>query len=181
VAKLETLYQILQVVQEADINEQVRQAALDEYSTQVDLIDSQQRSAEQCGEHAAQLARMGDEQASSRDPDRYKPRQRREECRDRSNNNEARKFLHDLRRELTRKRRHRMPTDSSDSDDGSTSGKGEGEGESNKKKQIYQSQLPWYTVETNAQNHKVDKNCKKTKEILRIFQHDITFAERDIH
>jgi hypothetical protein len=121
---------------------------------------------------------MGDGRASSRDPDRDEPRQRREECRERFNNNEAGKFLRDLRRELTRKRRHRTPTDSSDSDDGSTSGKGEGE--SNKKKRIYQSQLPWYTVETNAQNREVDENRKKTREILRIFQRDITFAERDI-
>jgi hypothetical protein len=35
-------------------------------------------------------------------------------------------------------------------------------------------------VEMNAQNHKVDENRKKTREILRIFQQDITFTERDI-
>ena len=42
VPKIETLYQILRVAQEADVEEHVRQAALDEYATQVDLIDSQQ-------------------------------------------------------------------------------------------------------------------------------------------
>lgn len=72
---------------------------------------------------------------------------------------------------LMRKHRHQTPTDSFDSDDGSTLEKGEGE--SNKKKHIYQSQLPWYTIKTNAQNCEIDENHKKTREILGVFQQDI--------
>jgi hypothetical protein len=180
VAKIEALYQILRVAQEADVDESIRQAALDEYANQVDLIDSQQRNAEQRGEHAARLAGAGDGQDTSRQPDEDERPQRGHEHRlgERSDNDEAGRFLRDLRRELTKKRRRRTPTDSSGSDDGSTSGKGEGE--SNKKKRIYQSQLPWYTVEANAQKQEVDENRKKTREILRVFQRDITFAERDI-
>lgn len=40
--------------------------------------------------------------------------------------------------------------------------------------------VPWYTVETNAQNREIDENRKKTREILRISQRAIAFAERDI-
>jgi hypothetical protein len=70
VAKIEALYQILRVAQEAEVDEQVRQAAFDDYATQVDLIDAQQRSTEQRGEHAAQLARIGNEPTTTREPDR---------------------------------------------------------------------------------------------------------------
>ena len=76
VAKIEALYQILRVAQEAEVEELVRQAAIDDYATQIDLIDAQQRSAEQRGEHAAQLARIGDGRAASREPDRDKSQRR---------------------------------------------------------------------------------------------------------
>ena len=39
-AKIEALYETLQVIQEADVDESIWQAALDEYVNQVDLIDS---------------------------------------------------------------------------------------------------------------------------------------------
>jgi hypothetical protein len=174
VAKIEALYQILQVAQEAEVDEEVRQAAIDDYATQVDLIDAQRRTAEQRGEHAAQLVRIEDEPTIATRGEH----QRREARRGRSEDEEAGRFLRDLRRQLTRKRRHRTPTESSDSDDDSTAARGEGE--SNKKKRLYQSQLPWYTVETDAQSREVDENRRKTREILRIFQRDITFAERDV-
>ena len=106
VAKIKALYQILWVAQEADIDEQVRQAVIDN------------------------------------------------------------RILCDLWRKFTKKCRCHSPSNSSGSDDDSTTAKGEGE--SNKKKCLYQLQLPWYTVETNAQNHEVDKNWKKMREILRI-------------
>ena len=178
-AKLETLFKILQVIQEADVDEHIRQATHKEYSTQVDLIDSQRRSAEQRGEHAAQLARVGEEPEVSGDwDDTERCHRRRESTRDRSNTDEAEKFMRDLRKELTRKHRQQSPTDPSGSDDELASGKREGE--SNKKRHIYQSDLPWYTVETDTQNHKIDENRKKTRETLRVFQWDITFAEWDI-
>ena len=79
---------------------------------------------------------------------------------------QSRETLHDLWRELSGKHRHQTPTDSSDLDDGSTSRNGEGE--SNKKRCIYQSQLPWYTVKTNAWNYKINENHKKTRETLRV-------------
>jgi hypothetical protein len=96
VAKLETLYQILRVIQEADVDEHVKQAALDDYPTQINLIDSQQRSAEQQGEYAAQLAGFGDGSAVARDSDRDEHRQRREACGERSDSNEAGRFLCEL-------------------------------------------------------------------------------------
>ena len=39
VAKIEALYEILRVVQEANVDESIQQAALDKYADQVDLID----------------------------------------------------------------------------------------------------------------------------------------------
>ena len=139
VAKIEALYQILRVAQQAEVDEHIRQTAIDDYATQIDLIDAQRRTAEQRGEHAAQLVRINDEPTATREPVRDEHR-RREARQGGSEDDEAGRFIRDLRRQLTRKRRHRSPTDSSDSDDDSTSAKGEGE--SNKKKRLYQSQLP---------------------------------------
>jgi len=52
-----------------------------------------------------------------------------------------------------------------------------GEGELNKKKQVFQSQLPWYTTEVAAQAREVDGNQKTTRETLTILQKDLSFAE----
>jgi len=46
---METLYQILCVLQRADLEESVRWATLEEYTVYVDIIDAQQKGAEQQG------------------------------------------------------------------------------------------------------------------------------------
>jgi len=43
---METLYQILCVLQRADLEESVRQATLEEYTVYVNIIDTQQKGAE---------------------------------------------------------------------------------------------------------------------------------------
>ena len=116
-----------------------------------------------------QLAGAGEEPEMSGEWNDAEPHhRRRESAREGTNVNEAGKFIHDLQKELTRKHRQQSPTDSSGSDDELTSGKREGE--SNKKRHIYQSELPWYMVKMNAQGCEVDKNRKKTRETLRVFQ-----------
>ncbi|KAF8218694.1 hypothetical protein L208DRAFT_1348443, partial [Tricholoma matsutake] len=55
------------------------------------------------------------------------------------------------------------------------------DGESNKKKHVYQSQLPWYNAELDAESKEVDENRKKMRETLAIFQKDLNFAEQEIH
>ena len=63
----------------------------------------------------------------------------------------------------------------SSSDESSTGGCGEGK--SNKKTRVYQSQLPWYMAEKEAQKREVDKNRQKTRDMLQISQKDLMFAE----
>jgi len=46
---METLYQILCVLQRADLKEPVRWATLEEYTVYVNIIDMQQKGAEQWG------------------------------------------------------------------------------------------------------------------------------------
>ena len=119
-AKIEALYQILRVTQEADIDEHIRQAAIDNYATHIDLIDAKQRNAEQWGEHAAQLAGISNEPDPTRRPDRDEHRQR-EYWWDGSEE----RLLQNLRKQLTKKCRYQSPMNSSDSDDISTSARGE--------------------------------------------------------
>jgi len=45
-SQMETLYQILCVLQRADLEESVRQATLEKYTVYVDIIDTQQKGAE---------------------------------------------------------------------------------------------------------------------------------------
>jgi hypothetical protein len=53
IMKVETLFQILQVIQQADVSESIKHAALEQYTTHLDLIDAQGQQAEHQGEHAA--------------------------------------------------------------------------------------------------------------------------------
>jgi hypothetical protein len=53
IMKVETLFQILQVIWQADISESIKHAALEQYTTHLDLIDAQGQQAEHWGEHAA--------------------------------------------------------------------------------------------------------------------------------
>jgi len=55
-----------------------------------------------------------------------------------------------------------------------------GEGESNKKKQVVQSQLPWYAMGVATQAREVNGNRKTTRETLMILQKDLGFAEQEI-
>ena len=91
IVKIEALYQVLGVAQEAEVDEQIRQAAIDDYTTQIDLIDAQQRSTEQQGEHTAQLAGIGDERGDGADPDRCESH--REETRRDGSDDEVGRFL----------------------------------------------------------------------------------------
>lgn len=86
---------------------------------------------------------------------------------------EAERLLRNLQKDHLCKRQRQSPTGSSDSED---DGPG-GDGESNKKKRVYQSQLPWYTVEIAAQAREVDGNRKINRETLAILQKDLRFAE----
>jgi hypothetical protein len=45
-----------------------------------------------------------------------------------------------------------------------------GEGESNKKKRVFQSKLPWYELEVEAQHKEINENQRKTRQILGVFQ-----------
>jgi len=69
VAKIEALYKILWVIQEANVDESIWQAALNEYANQVNVIDSHQQSAEQWGKHAAGLTGPGGGQDMYKQPD----------------------------------------------------------------------------------------------------------------
>lgn len=48
-SRMETLYQILSILQSAGLEEPVRQATLEEYTLYVDIIAAQQKGAEQRG------------------------------------------------------------------------------------------------------------------------------------
>jgi hypothetical protein len=50
--RMETLYQILQVLHEANVSEPVRKATLEQYTLYVDIIASKQKEAERRGSHA---------------------------------------------------------------------------------------------------------------------------------
>jgi hypothetical protein len=90
----------------------------------------------------------------------------------------AKQFLRMLCKELLSKHRQRNTSDESGSSDDSEDDRGEGE--MNKKKRVYQSQLPWYTAEVEVQGREVDENRNKTRETLGVFQKDLGFAEREI-
>lgn len=172
--RMETLYQILQVLHEANIDEPARRATLEEYTLYVDLIATQQVGAERrgLGTGAGQTHQGSD----SRDVGN-----RDQGGEDQARNlhaSEAEQLLQGLRKELLRKRRRHNPSEPSSSDNDSETGRGEGE--SNKKKRVYQSQLPWYTTEMAAEAKEIDENRKKTRETLAVFQKDLNFAEREI-
>jgi hypothetical protein len=132
--KVETLYQILEIIRQAGISERVERAALEQYTMHIDLIDNQQQLAEQRGAQTTRDRVDGDRQENGTDE--------HQTTNDERGTQDADKFLWEHRRELVSKRRRKVSSDASSSDEGSSGG--HGEGESNKKKRVYQSQLPWY-------------------------------------
>jgi hypothetical protein len=175
ISRMETLYQILQTLHEANVSEPIRKATLEQYTLYVDIIASKNKGAVQRGlqsggpnhqeEPGVGIANVpalndiiqGGESNTAMDAER---------------------FLRELRRDLVHKRRRRSVSSSASSR--SASEAADGEGESNKKKRIYQSQLPWYTAEVEAQAKEVDGNRKRTRDILATVQKDLAFAEREI-
>ena len=166
---METLYQILTTLHDAGIREPERRATLEEYTVYVDIIATKHKDAERRGLEAGGLQDQPEEgENHGRNERRSSPRPRvsREE--------EAEQVLRHVRKELLHKRRRSVSSVSSSSSD---SYSGRKDGESNKKKRVYQSQLPWYTAEIAAEAREVDENRRKTRETLAVFQKDLNFAE----
>jgi len=75
---------------------------------------------------------------------------------------------------MLHKRQHHSLSEPLNSENDEQSGE---EDESNKKKQVYQSQLPWYMAEVTAQAREVDRSQRATQETLAILQKDLNFAK----
>jgi hypothetical protein len=174
ITRMEALYQVLQVLHDANIDEPDRRATLEEYTLYIDLIAAQQKGAEERGVEARAGQTL--EEPRERHVDDSGQRNRNEGGD--SHAGEAERLLRELRKELLRKKRRRSPSISSNSDNDSE--RGTGEGESNRKKRVYQSQLPWYAAEVATEARELDENRKKTRETLAVFQKDLNFAEREI-
>jgi hypothetical protein len=174
-SRMETIYQILCTLHDAGLEESVRRSTLEEYTLYIDIIDSKHKDAERRGLGAG--AGVEQDHQEQRDGSIGRRERGTEVGAGRSCEEEAEQFLQRIRKELLHKRR-RSVSSSSGSDNDSTSGKRDGE--SNKKKRVYQSQLPWYSAEVAAEAREVDENRKKTRETLAIFQKDYSFAEREI-
>jgi hypothetical protein len=172
-SKIETLFQILQVIWQGNLNESDERTTLEQYVSHIELIDRQHKLAGQQGESTTGTRQGGREQTHDMEPERHTyQRGAGPEIQD------AEHFLRVLQKELVRKRKHQNCLVSSQSSEESDDE--QGEGETNKKKRVYQLQLPWYATEVEAQGREVDENRKKTRHILGIFQKDITFAECEI-
>jgi hypothetical protein len=154
---METIYQILCTLHDAGLEESVRRSTLEEYTLYIDIIDSKHKDAERRGLGAG--AGVEQDHQEQRDGSIGQREQGTEVGAGRSCEEEAKQFLQRIRKELLHKR-HRSISSSSGSDNDSTSRKRDGE--SNKKKRVYQSQLPWYSAEVAAEAREVDKNRKKT-------------------
>jgi hypothetical protein len=158
--RMETLYQILQVLHNTNINEPGRRVTLEEYMLYIDLIAVQQAGVEHQGLGA------GDEQTPQEPSgggtgDGEQGHASGDHPRN-SHMEEAEHLLRGLHKELLQKKCQCSPSESSSSGDDSAAGGREGE--SNRRKRVYQSQLSCYTTEVAAEAKEVDKNCKKTRD-----------------
>jgi hypothetical protein len=150
-SKVEALFQILQVIREGNLNESDERTTLEQYTSHIELIDGQHELAGQRGERTTGARQDGRERTNDTELERHThQRGVGPEIQD------AEHFLRALRTELVKKRKRRHTSVSSQSSEESDDERGEGE--TNKKKRVYQSQLPWYATEVEAQGREVDKN-----------------------
>jgi hypothetical protein len=82
-----------------------------------------------------------------------------------------------------RKQRHRQSTSSSSSSSTDINGSsiGQHEGKSNKKKRVYESQMPWYDKEVIARKGEGNTYFNLTRDILDTYSKDYAFARKCIH
>jgi hypothetical protein len=113
-SKIKTLFQILQIIWQAEISESVGRTALEQYTTHIELIDQQHQLAGRQGDHAAGAATGGDGQTGGVDGDG--PQQNHTSV---SRQENAGQFLRVLQKELVTKWKQRVSSDSSDSGNGS--------------------------------------------------------------
>lgn len=84
--------------------------------------------------------------------------------------NETLKDTHTVRSANAKQQRHRSPSSSSSSSSSDNDGSStkEHEGQSNKKKWVYESELPWYRKEVAARKSDSDKHFGNTRDILEM-------------
>jgi hypothetical protein len=78
-----------------------------------------------------------------------------------------------------RKRRSSSSPSSSSSSNRSRSSHRDG-GHSNKKRRVYESQMPWYSTELEARKKEATEHQSITREYLKIFARDYAFAKKKI-
>jgi hypothetical protein len=145
-----------------DQDEPQKEAAFSQYLSAIESFERLAAEATQHGMYAAKgLGGDGDVAASNSNP--IEPRENSGQ----SINKETETFIRSLFLEQSRKRGRELSDDEEEVDRED----GESEGLSNKRKHIFEKDMPWYNRESTARQS-ANPSCTKTREILNTFAGD---------